>query len=148
MPDFRDTDLEASINFFVEDVAFSLKNEAKTEQWIASTLQSENHQWTTLNFIFCSDQYLHKINVDYLNHDTYTDVITFPYGTAPIEGDIYISIDRITENATSFGDAFEQELHRVIIHGVLHLMGYGDKNPEDKKEMTFKENQYLSMLNN
>ncbi len=148
MPDFNNFQLdeESSINFFAEDVSMPSIDEDLTSSWIEETLQNEKHQWTTLNFIFCSDEYLHKINIDYLDHDTYTDIITFPYSTSPIEGDIYISVERILENAKKFDVSAEQELHRIIIHGVLHLMGYGDKNLEDKKQMTLKENQYLSQL--
>jgi rRNA maturation RNase YbeY len=146
MTDIKDINPENFINFFAEEVELPLKDIAITEQWIINVLQNESCQWTTLNFIFCSDEYLHKINVDYLNHDTYTDVITFPYSIAPVEGDIYISVDRIRDNAKTFGDVFDRELHRVIIHGVMHLIGYDDKSPEDKKRMTLKENQYLSLL--
>lgn len=149
MSDFNNfhLDEESSINFFAEDVSMPSIEEESTSTWIEETLEKEQHQWTTLNFIFCSDEYLHKINVDYLDHDTYTDIITFPYSTSPIEGDIYISVERILENAKKFDVSAKQELHRIIIHGVLHLMGYGDKNPADKKQMTLKENEYLSLLN-
>lgn len=137
---------EEAINFFTEDIELQLPNEAVTCAWIKQSIQKEQQQLGTLNFILCSDAYLHKINVEYLNHDTFTDVITFPYREDIIEGDIFISVDRIRENAKTFGVKFEQELHRIMIHGVLHLMGYGDKNPTDKKRMTDKENIYLSLL--
>ena len=89
-----------------------------------------------LSYIFCSDAYLHNINVEYLNHDTLTDIITFPYLSPPeIEGDIFISVDRIRENAQTFQVTFEQELHRVIIHGVLHLCGQGDKTEEEDTQV-------------
>ena len=137
---------EEAINFFTEDIELQLSNEAAIADWIKQSIQKEQHQLGTLNFILCSDSYLHKINVEYLNHDTLTDVITFPYREDIIEGDIFISVERIKENAKTFGVKFEQELHRIMIHGVLHLMGYGDKNPTDKKRMTDKENIYLSFL--
>jgi len=99
-----------------------------------------------LNFIFCSDNYLLKINVEHLNHDTYTDIITFDYSKEDrISGDIFISIDRVEENAKSHKTSFENELHRVIIHGVLHLLGYGDKEPGQKAEMRQKEDFCLSL---
>jgi rRNA maturation RNase YbeY len=103
----------------------------------------------SLSFIFCSDDYLHQINVEYLHHDTLTDVITFEYTAAnsdAIEGDIFISIDRIKENAAEFQVPFEVELHRIMVHGTLHLLGYSDKSPNDKALMTEKENFYLQQL--
>lgn len=139
---------EKKINFYSEDIEFSLPNHSIIFDWINKTIKSEKKTLRHLNFIFCSDPYLHKINVEYLNHDTYTDVITFPYAEGKnIEGDIFISIDRIKENAKSFEVEFENELHRVMIHGTLHLLGYLDKTVEDKTQMTEKENEYLSKLN-
>ena len=137
---------EEEINFFNEDIDLNLNSSVQIIAWIKSAIQQEEQQLGVLNFIFCSDAYLHKINIEYLNHDTLTDVITFPYSEDIIEGDIFISVDRIKENANIFGVAFDRELHRVMIHGVLHLIGYGDKTPEDKKIMTKKENQYLGLL--
>lgn len=136
------------INFFSEDIDFSLSNPSSIFNWILKAIESEAKELRHLNFIFCSDQYLHKINVEYLNHDTFTDVITFPYAEGKIiEGDIFISVERIRENANNFKVEFENELYRVMIHGVLHLLGYFDKTPEDKELMTQKENQYLEKLN-
>jgi len=148
MTSFKDLPLEreAVINYHTEDTDFSLSDPEALSLWIKTSIQQENQVLGTLNFIFCSDNYLHKINVEYLNHDTYTDVITFPYDTTFVEGDIFISIDRIKENATTFDVSFNKELHRVMIHGVLHLMGYGDKTPEEKNQMTLKENIYLRQL--
>ena len=135
------------IIFHSEDIDFSLSKPSITSNWICKSIESENKQLHHLNFIFCSDEYLHKINVEYLNHDTYTDVITFPYSEGEIiEGDIFISIERIKENAKNFDVHFENELHRVIIHGVLHLLGYFDKTPDDRALMTQKENEYLKKL--
>ncbi len=135
-----------TITFHSEDLTFSLDQANKIEDWIKSTIQQENQTLAQLNFIFCSDAYLHRINVDYLQHDTLTDVITFPYSESSIEGDIFISIDRIRENANAYDVSFQHELSRVMIHGVLHLMGYGDKTAEEKQQMTKKENQYLGLL--
>ncbi len=137
---------EEVINFYTEEIEFELSDPKKIDIWIKSTINKEGKLLGNLNFIFCSDHYLHKINVEYLDHDTFTDVITFPYSDVKIEGDIFISIDRIKENANSFEVPFENELNRVIIHGVLHLLGYGDKNSEDKQQMTLKENFYLRVL--
>lgn len=148
MTSFNDlpVEQEATINFHTEEIELSLKNPKKISQWIQSTIQKEAQKLGTLNFIFCSDSYLHKINLEYLDHDTYTDVITFPYSDTQVEGDIFISIDRIKENASSFKVSFEEELNRVIIHGVLHLLGYMDKSKKEKEQMTLKENLYLSLL--
>lgn len=148
MTSFKDLPLEreAVINYHSEETTFSLTSPETLSSWIKQTIQIEEQVLGNLNFIFCSDAYLHKINVEYLDHDTYTDVITFPYDASFVEGDIFISIDRIQENAKTFEVDFDQELYRVMIHGVLHLMGYGDKSFEEKKLMTLKENRYLSLL--
>lgn len=145
-PDFADL-AEDPIQFHTEEIDFLLSNDAFIRSWIKATIISEEKQLVTLNFIFCNDTYLHKINVAYLDHDTLTDVITFPYSTDhTIEGDIYISIDRIKENADKFNVTFLKELKRVMIHGVLHLCGFGDKNEEEQKIMREKENFYLNQF--
>ena len=138
----------SNIFFNSEEIDFNLPNQPVIIDWINSTANQEGQTVQSLNFIFCSDKYLHQINVEYLNHDTYTDVITFPYmeNGNPVEGDIFISIDRIKENAENFKTSFENELHRVMIHGTLHLLGYGDKTPDEKLKMTEKENEYLQLL--
>lgn len=148
MTSFKDLPFEheEEINYHTEEIDLSLNNEEDISTWIKSAIQQEGHHLGILNFIFCSDPYLHKINIEYLNHDTLTDVITFPYSETQVEGDIFISIDRIKDNAESFNVSFEQELNRVMIHGVLHLMGYTDKTLADKKKMTQKENLYLGLL--
>lgn len=134
-----------SIYFFNEEISFNLKNKIIIRSWINQTIIQEKHQLEELNFIFCSDNYLLKINKEYLNHDTYTDIITFDNSSLPHEiiGDIFISIDRVKENAKSFDTTFINELNRVIIHGVLHLLGYKDKSKNDKALMTQKEDFYL-----
>ena len=148
-PDFTQENVEADkIEFHAEDIEFSLSNSDFISEWITSTIQAESKKLKHLSFIFCSDDYLHKINLEYLSHDTLTDVITFPYSSGNnVEGDIFISIDRIADNAKIFNSTFENELQRVMIHGVLHLLGYLDKTPEDKQQMTEKENEYLGKLN-
>ena len=138
-------DEQTPIQYFSEDTLFNLDNSNTISDWIIETIQSENGYLSFINFIFCSDSYLLQINQEYLKHDTYTDIITFDYSNAQIESDIFISIDRIEENANKLNIEFKQELHRVIIHGVLHLLGYGDKSKDDKALMTKKENQYLQL---
>lgn len=135
------------IEFYSEDTAFELQNSKAVSVWIEGVISKEKKELKQLSFIFCSDEYLHKINVEYLNHDTLTDVITFPYGENAeiIEGDIFISIDRIRENAEIFKSSFDDELHRVIIHGALHLCGYGDKTETEAIEMRRKENESLAL---
>lgn len=135
-----------SVNFFEEDIRFNLKNKNKVKEWIKATIASEGYKLKELNYIFCSDNYLLGINQQYLDHDTYTDIITFDNSEKKgiIEGDIFISIDRIRENAEKFATGEPNELHRVIIHGALHLLGYKDKSPKDKKLMTEKEDSYLA----
>ena len=136
-----------SVNFFEEDIDFTLSNEDYISNWIKTIVEKEGFVLQELNFIFCSDEYLYQMNVDYLNHDTYTDIITFDNSEEDkqIEGDIFISIDRVKDNATSIKSSFEDELDRVIIHGVLHLMGLKDKTPEEEKEMREKEEACLSL---
>ena len=136
------------INFHSEDVTFELsEEEGSIKDWIDKIIKEENCQLKRLNYIFCSDEYLYKVNMEYLQHDTYTDIITFPYSYEPIESDMFISIDRISDNAKQLKTSFESELYRVIIHGVLHLVGYDDKTEEKKKEMRNRENRAISYLN-
>ena len=139
---------KASINFFTEDTNYTLKNKKAIKAWVASAITAEGYVLQELNFILCSDPYLLQINQDYLQHDTYTDVITFDNSDTPqtIVGDIFISIDRIKENALTYQHPIAEELCRVIIHGTLHLLGYKDKTKAAKKLMTEKEDLYLSQL--
>lgn len=139
---------KASINFFTEDTNYTLKNKKAIKSWVASAITAEGYVLQELNFILCSDPYLLQINQDYLQHDTYTDVITFDNSDTPqtIVGDIFISIERIKENALTYQHPVAEELCRVIIHGTLHLLGYKDKTKAAKKLMTEKEDLYLSQL--
>ncbi|WP_316816789.1 rRNA maturation RNase YbeY [Pedobacter nyackensis] len=141
---------KASINFFTEDTNYTLKNKRAIKAWVAAAISEEGYVLQELNFILCSDEYLLRINQEYLNHDTYTDVITFDNSEIlkTIIGDIFISIERIKENATAFKHTVAQELCRVIIHGTLHLLGYKDKSKAAKTLMTAKEDYYLSKLFN
>ena len=138
-----------SINFFEEDVRFKLKDKTKVKTWIKAVIEAEGYKLQEVNYVFCSDEYLLGINRQYLDHDTYTDIITFDNSEKDkvITGDIFISIDRIRENAKKFNSGELNELHRVIIHGALHLLGYKDKTAENKKLMTSKEDQYLAIRN-
>lgn len=136
---------EEKVCFFTEDVEFDIENAAAISQWIESTIEGQNGNLQQVNYIFCSDAYLHQMNVEYLQHDTLTDVITFPYALPPlIQGDIFISIERVRENALQFSVPFVEELLRVMVHGVLHLCGHGDKTSEDKKQMTLLEDAALA----
>lgn len=135
------------ISFFSEDISFELGDAASVEHWIQTTIQKEGKNLGEISFIFCSDSYLHQINLTHLNHDTYTDIITFNYNEeAVLNGDIFISIDRVKENATTYNVSFENELNRVMIHGVLHLAGYEDKTDQEKAAMRAKEDFYLSLF--
>jgi probable rRNA maturation factor len=138
----------AKISFFTEDLNYTLKHKTTIRRWISDTISSEGYQLSELNFILCSDDYLLRINQDYLQHDDYTDVITFDNAEElkTIVGDIFISIDRIKENAQKFNTTTLRELCRVMVHGTLHLLGYKDKSKNDKKLMTSKEDFYLEKL--
>jgi probable rRNA maturation factor len=135
-----------AISFFEEDINFRLKDKAKVRQWVTDTIIAEGFKLKELNYIFCSDAYLLEINKQYLDHDTYTDIVTFDNSEeeGKIVSDIFISIERIRENAAKFNVTETNELHRVIIHGALHLLGYKDKSPADKQKMTQKEDFYLN----
>ncbi len=137
------------IYFFSEDIPYTLKEKNKVRSWIRQTILSEGKKLKELNFIFCSDNYLLEINQQFLKHDTFTDIVTFDNSESQevIIGDIFISIDRIKENADRYKVNEKDELHRVIIHGTLHLLGYKDKTKAHKSIMTFKEDQYLQMRN-
>jgi len=139
-----------SINFFTEDTNYTIKKKTVIKDWLKSAIAAEGYLLKELNFILCSDEYLLRINQDYLNHDTYTDVITFDNSEElkTIVGDIFIGIERIKENAATFKHTVEQELCRVMIHGALHLLGYKDKTKAAKTLMTAREDHYLALLSN
>ena len=133
------------ISFHTEDILFNLTEKLKHKQWLQAVAKEEQRKIGELNYVFCSDSYLLEINQEYLQHDTYTDIVTFDNSDNPkmIEGDIFISCDRIVENAAKFGTE-SSELQRVMVHGLLHLCGYKDKAKADKALMTEKENYYLA----
>jgi rRNA maturation RNase YbeY len=130
-----------AINFFSEEIKFDLPQKLKRKNWLKQITQTENFRIGELNFIFCSDEYLYQINVDYLNHQTYTDIITFDNSEEAeiVEGDIFISIDRIRENGKKHNQDESSELSRVISHGVFHLMGYKDKSKQEAEIMRERE---------
>ena len=132
------------IQFCSEDITFSLKEKLKHKAWLNEVAKQEGKKILELSYVFCSDDYLLQINQEYLNHDTLTDIVTFDNSEDPkkIEGDIFISIDRVIENGEKLGTS-ETELERVMVHGLLHLLGYKDKKKEDKALMTEKEDFYI-----
>ncbi len=133
---------------FNYEIDFKLNNTTKISNWITNVILSEGFKEGEINYIFCDDDYLHKLNLEFLKHDTLTDIISFDYSLGKeIHGDIFISIDRVKENATLFATTFQEEIYRVLIHGVLHYLGYKDKDLKDKEVMRFKENEALSLLN-
>lgn len=133
------------ISYFSE-INYELKNPESLTPWIEETIQKEGFETGEINYIFCDDDCLLKKNIKYLNHNTLTDIISFDYTEKNIiSGDIFISIDRVKENAKDLGHLFEDELCRVMIHGVLHYCGYKDKTEKEQTEMTAKEDYYLSL---
>lgn len=141
--------MASKINFIIEEIDFNLKHKLKIKKWLTKIIINHEFKLSELNFIFCSDEYLLKINIEYLDHNTLTDIISFDNSEdeKTIEGDIFISVDRVKENAETFKVSFENELLRVLSHGTLHLLGFKDKNPKDKKQMTAKEDESLVLWN-
>ena len=137
--------MDANILFHSE-CDFTLSKQDARSRWIINSIINESKRVGELSFIFCTDEYLLEKNIQFLDHDTYTDIITFDYCEGDIiSGDIFVSVERVTENANKFGVNFENELDRVIIHGVLHLAGYKDKSKEEANTMREKEDFYLSL---
>lgn len=135
------------INFQAENIELPTLNWPKVDRWIRATAADYGFSVGNLNYIFCNDEKILAVNREFLEHDYYTDIITFDYTTRTrVNGDIFISIDTVKSNAEQVGTSYEQELHRIIIHGLLHLTGQADKTPETKAVMTEKENKALSKL--
>ncbi|MDM1533496.1 rRNA maturation RNase YbeY [Myroides marinus] len=133
--------------FFNYETDFQLVDEAKYEDWIEEIVASEGLIAGDISYIFCDDEYLHEINVKYLDHDTLTDIISFDYCEGKIvSGDIFLSIERVRENAKEFNVSFDTELLRVMSHGVLHYCGYKDKSAEDERVMRSKEEEKMAMF--
>ena len=136
-----------NISYFSEDLDFELEKKEEKTNWINSVISSYDKIPGEITYIFCSDDYLLKLNIEHLNHDTLTDIITFDYSkTAIISGDIFISIDRVKENSKEFKTLFFSELYRVLAHGVLHLLDYKDKSENEIKEMREKEEAALKLM--
>lgn len=137
------------ISFFNSDISYTLRDKRKISDWVSRVAMKHNFSINSLNLILCSDEFLYTLNVRHLDHDTYTDILTFDYSETKgvIEGEIYISIERVKENAEKLDLSFIEELHRVIIHGVLHLCGYKDKTKEQKLLMTEAEDNALKFRN-
>jgi rRNA maturation RNase YbeY len=132
---------------FNYETDFELENEVQYEEWISRIIESEGFDEGEINYIFCDDEYLHKINVEYLDHDTLTDIISFDYTVGNlIQGDIFVSVERVKDNANDFNVSFEEELKRVLSHGVLHYCGYKDKSPKEEALMRSKEDEKMQMF--
>ena len=134
------------VRYYTEDIKFEFKNRLFNNRWLKMVAGSEMKSIGDVNVIFCSDNYILDINMRYLQHDYFTDIITFDYCEGnTLSGDLFISIDSVRENSSFYGSDFDEELHRVIVHGLLHLAGYDDHTDEDIKVMRSKENYYLNM---
>ncbi|WP_338646715.1 rRNA maturation RNase YbeY [Flavobacterium sp. KS-LB2] len=134
------------INFNYE-TDFNLDNEEAIAAWLGNVITSENKKEGEINYIFCDDEYLHKINLEYLDHDTLTDIISFDYSMGnELHGDIFVSIERVKDNATDFDVSFEEELKRVLVHGILHYCGYKDKGEAEEVLMRSKEDEKIAMF--
>lgn len=134
------------ISYFTEDVVFKFKNKRLNNKWLTLVAESEVKRIGDISIIFCSDPYILDINIRYLHHDYFTDIITFDYTEGDrLSGDLFISLDTVRANADEYGSDFETELNRVMVHGVLHLIGYDDHSSADKKLMREKEDYYLSL---
>ncbi len=140
--------MEKNIKFFAADIRLNLSKRSALKKWISSAIKKEGFKLSSLSYIFCSDAWLLEMNINHFNHKTLTDIITFDLSSEKkeIEGEIYISMERVKENAAIYKVPISQELHRVMIHGVLHLCGYKDKKPAEVKKMRAKEEEYLQYI--
>lgn len=136
------------VHFFSEDIEFSLSEKVTVTEWLSEIISSHQYKLEELNYIFCNDHYLHGINKQYLDHDTLTDIITFDNSDkqGTIEADIFVSIERVKENAFTYSKSFDLELYRVLVHGLLHLLGFKDKSNDEILEMRKNEEACLSLL--
>ena len=134
------------INFNYE-TDFQLDNESAIASWLSAVILSENKKEGEINYVFCDDVYLHHINKEYLNHDTLTDIISFDYSIGnELHGDIFVSVERVLDNAQDFNVSFDDELKRVLVHGVLHYCGYKDKSPAEEIQMRQKEEEKMALF--
>ncbi len=137
----------AVVSFTAHQIDFRLKNKKKLSDWIQKVVLANKKYPVSISYIFCDDRYLSELNSKYLKHKTLTDIITFNYNSSyQVSGDIFISIQRVRENSLKYKTSFENELHRVMVHGVLHLLGFNDKSPIQKKKMVKMENECLGFL--
>ncbi len=138
-----DEEPETYVSFYFEDIDVDLPDQQALVEWLLSIAAAEEKPVYELTYIFCSDEYLRQVNIQHLDHDYYTDIITFPYTNGVVHGDVFISADRVADNARDLQVDFLHELCRVMAHGVLHLAGYGDKTDEEAQTMRAKEDFYL-----
>lgn len=132
---------------FNYETDFELSDETAISNWLSQVILSESKKEGDINYIFCDDEYLHKINVEYLDHDTLTDIISFDYSVGnELHGDIFVSVERVADNAKDFEVSFDEELKRVLVHGILHYVGYKDKSEEDELKMRQKEEEKIAMF--
>jgi rRNA maturation RNase YbeY len=137
-----------AIKFFTENISFKLSDKKKIKNWIKFVIENYKYSVGEINFIFTSEEQILEINLRYLNHDYYTDIITFPYSEGNLlSADIYISIPTVRTNAQSYNESFSTELNRVMVHGVLHLIGFEDTTESERNNMRTEENQWLNVLN-
>ena len=138
----------SSLDFYSEDIEFLLPNEDNISSWVNKVTEKHTCKIENVSIIFCSDEFLLDLNQQHLHHDFYTDILTFPFhekGTKWLMGDIFISIDRVRENAVTLKTGFVNELHTVIIHGILHLIGFNDESEEEEREMRMREDEALAL---
>lgn len=132
---------------FNYETDFELSDETAISEWLSNVIISESKKEGDINYIFCDDEYLHRINVEYLDHDTLTDIISFDYSVGnELHGDIFVSVERVADNAKDFNVSFDEELKRVLVHGILHYAGYKDKSEEDELKMRQKEEEKIAMF--
>lgn len=136
-----------TFEFHLEITDWNIENQDSVKEWLLSVCELEKIATGTINYIFCSDEYLLNLNMQYLGHDFYTDILSFPLKKNPIEGDIFISVERVRENSEIYGISFFQELLRVMVHGLLHFLGYDDHEKKDIERMREKEDHYISHYN-
>ncbi|HAC21476.1 MAG TPA: rRNA maturation RNase YbeY [Porphyromonadaceae bacterium] len=138
-----------AVSYYAEDIKMPSLKRRETTKWIREVAALHHMKVGDVAYIFCSDEKILEVNKEYLQHDYYTDIITFDYTEdGVVNGDVFISLDTVKSNAEEFGVTFDQELHRIIIHGILHLCGIDDKGPGERENMTAKENEALALLNN
>ena len=140
--------IQPQILFHFEDISLDLENKEHIKKILIDYIKNNDNQCNIINYIFCSDEYLLNLNKQYLNHDYYTDILSFQMDDEPIQGDIFISVDRVEDNANTLGIPFKDELYRVISHGILHFLGYKDKTEGEQKIMRKKEDEMIELLKN